>query len=763
MAFLGVEYVGNLQARVRHVINQDKESSPTVKEILHILNSVHGSNSKEQQSAQMKYSYEEVEAVFSMLSIHKHISHDQIRAIIKKLDIKNQGKITTVQILNYLGISYKASDLSIQNPESKAINLEEILKLYLDKVQSGGVAVVEAFRRFDVNGDGSITKQELVQGLTKLGMFDNVPDWKKQIPAFIKKLDKDGDGDISLREFFTFLGIKDYAPDIIQRMTRVFSVAVQKKVSIKDIFTHLDKDKSGQLDAAEIENGLKALGTFDEISSKDVDSVIKHFDKDGDRLVSIDEFVGFFTERVNQSLKDRRKKRADKVALILRKTMTSAISHGTTLKNIFGHLDKDNSGSVDSRELAAAIMKLPSFKKMKEQDINDLMDQLDYDASGDITFAEFEAFVMNGTDDNTLDDSMTSIGTLGTYNDVPRVTLIDLLRETFRLAETKGLTFEESFQILDKDSSGEFSAEELYKTLQSLPKFKNVSVTEVKELMRTIDVDGNGEISLNEFRQFIKDGKRPNRSEQSIKKSPSPFKAHEHIDKDYAKEIFIRHLRRISQIDGSVSALLAYLDDDEDGIIKLSTFKSLLRREDVFTTLPEQQVEQLLQPLMQDQSSIRVTALLRFIEGTHINNFPLSEEKEQDLVVSMKEYTFSSDPEIRSLEKKVRGFGRILSKKGIDVEGLFKIYDPKLSGSVRRTEFLEVLSKLGMYILEQGKIMDQAIKSENDIQQLQMHQVNRLKGKGGGYAYNAPRMARKMLMNGGDVQPSGDFKVLLYT
>jgi hypothetical protein len=37
----------------------------------------------------------------------------------------------------------------------------------------------------------------------------------------------------------------------------------------------------------------------------------------------------------------------------------------------------------------------------------------------------------------------------------------------------------------------------------------------------------------------------------------------------------------------------------------------------------------------------------------------------------------------------------------VDVESLFRAYDPKLTGSLRRTELLEVLSKLGMYILEQ--------------------------------------------------------------
>jgi hypothetical protein len=39
------------------------------------------------------------------------------------------------------------------------------------------------------------------------------------------------------------------------------------------------------------------------------------------------------------------------------------------------------------------------------------------------------------------------------------------------------------------------------------------------------------------------------------------------------------------------------------------------------------------------------------------------EGAENEHIVLPKEYEFSTDPEIRALEKKVRGFGRILSKK----------------------------------------------------------------------------------------------------
>ena len=803
LAFLGIEYVGNLQLRIRQIISQQHNVQdgaivvlPTVKEILHLLNSIEGSIyiTKDNQQHHIKYSYDHIETMFSMLGVHKHLSHDQIRAVVRKIDTTGQGKITAAQVLNYLGIPYKASDLTSTDTAAetskpataaavaKPVDVEEILRILFEKIQTNGAEVIESFRHFDTDGDGSISKQELIEGLSKLGIFNNVPNWKKQIFLLMKKIDVDGDGDIQLREFFALLNITDYSPNIIQRMTKIFAIATQKKVSINDIFKHLDTDNSGQLDSNELEKGLKSLGTFDEITMNDIESVINHFDKDGDKLISINEFIQYFTDRVNKCFNDRRIKHANKVALILRKTMTGVVEKGVTLRSIFGHLDKDKSGSIESQELASAIKKLPCFKDIKEQDIKDLMKQLDEDGNGQITFDEFEHFVMNIknndiVDQDSIDDSIKMNATTEDDNNtnnsnsnkgIHNISLIERLRNTFQLAEKKGLSFQQTFQVIDKDKNDELSKDEFIKLFKVLPGFQNISSIEVNDLMKTIDKNGNGTISIEEFQSYVKDGKVSNRILKSSSSSSSAdkMKVSSHFDKDYAKELFIRHVKRISQVDGSISALLAYLDDDKDGLIGLSTFKTLLRREDVFETLPENEVIQLLEPLMHnhhDTKMIRVSALLRFIEGNQIIKLPLSitDHDDNKEIISIKEYMFSTDPEIRSLEKKIRSFGRILSKKGIDVEGLFKQYDPTCTGSVRRTAVLEVFSKLGMYILEQGKIMDQAnVNSEaHDVQRLQMHQVNRLKGKGGGYAYNAPRMARRMLMNGGVVQPDGDFKV----
>jgi hypothetical protein len=43
---------------------------------------------------------------------------------------------------------------------------------------------------------------------------------------------------------------------------------------------------AGQLDAKEIEAGLKELGSFGEVTAQDAAAVVAHFDKDGDKHVS---------------------------------------------------------------------------------------------------------------------------------------------------------------------------------------------------------------------------------------------------------------------------------------------------------------------------------------------------------------------------------------------------------------------------------------------------------------------------------------------
>jgi hypothetical protein len=118
-----------------------------------------------------------------------------------------------------------------------------------------------------------------------------------------------------------------------------------------------------------------------------------------------------------------------------------------------------------------------------------------------------------------------------------------------------------------------------------------------------------------------------------------------------------------------------------------------------------------------------------------------------------EEYSFSSNLEVKAVERKLRTFGQILAKKGVDVESIFQQYDPSRNGCVSRTDFLKVLSELGIYLLEEGKILKENNSQYNnqvgkDLQLMQRKQIYQLKGDEGTFISNAPRLARKLFDQG---------------
>ena len=746
MSFIGKEYTGNIQIRIQKIICKENISAQLLlKKINSLLN---------ESKPRNNYSFDDIELFFKKEGVFDELSHEQVRSVLTRLDIKDIGRVSASQLLKYLGVPFKASDLSIEAPldrldSSQDISVEYLLRVLLEKVQNNGIAVDEAFRHFDTNGDGFISTAELLEGLDKLRIFDHIPNYKREIPNLVKKFDTSGDGLVSLKEFFNFLGIKDYSPNIVQKMTKIFAVATQKGISFKDIFQELDEDGNGTLDKDEIIAGLNKLGTFGEVTIEDAASVIALFDKDNDQTVSIDEFVKYFSAKVDRVLKERRRVQGEKIAKRFKEVMVAAKSKGAMAKDIFGHFDKDKGGTVTSDELARGLRSLPNFKALSDQDIQDLVEILDTDNSGSVSLAEFESFLEDPTGPTEQNDSDTD-------------TIIGKVKAIFNKAKESGLSFEKTFQLIDQDGNGELTKKELATCLKKLPSFNNVSEAEINELFDNIDTDGSGSITTEEFKRYVLGEQLPQRDSRHESKSSSDNNRKDKrmikLSGDH-KEMFIRLMKRISEVDGSVSALLAFLDDDEDGFISISSLKNILRREDMFQYIPEDVVDQLLLPLA-DNGKLEVVDLIKFIDGDNASPYvKRTNSINEPLNNVFKQYNFSNDPEIHSVERKLRKFGSILAKKGIDVESYFREFDRNNNGTVRRTEFIEILSKIGMYLLEQGKVLEQFSNSEHDIRRQQINIIKKMRCSSSTYADNAPRMARRLLMNTDDHRSIGDFKV----
>lgn len=319
------------------------------------------------------------------INLFSSFSREQLRQIYGKIDIDACGKLSLTSLLQYLKLRDSFSAIHL--------DAESLLNLLLSRVQERGIDIDKVFRHFDSNGDGLISGVELTSGLEKLKIFEGLDGWRDEMPAISAKFDTSGDGMVSLSEFYKYIGVQDYTPNIIQRLTKIFAVAQGKGLSINDIFAEFDKDSSGQLSASEIFDGLKRIGTFSEVSISDIHGLVQQFDRDGSGEVSSKEFVDFFSERVALSIHERTLHHQQMLANRFRKFMIAAQEKGLSIGQIFDHFDADRSGSVTTPELAAGLRKLPHLSKLTQEDISALIAIIDSDGNGTVSKEEFVEFV----------------------------------------------------------------------------------------------------------------------------------------------------------------------------------------------------------------------------------------------------------------------------------------------------------------------------------------------------------------------------------
>ncbi|TMX02947.1 hypothetical protein EJD97_019166 [Solanum chilense] len=133
------------------------------------------------------------------------------------------------------------------------------------------------------------------------------------------------------------------------------------------------------------------------------------------------------------------------------------------LKQMFKMIDADNSGHITLEELKKGLEKVGS--KLKDSEINSLMQAADMDNSGTIDYGEFIAAMLH---------------------------LNKVQKEDHMYA---------AFSYFDQDGSGYITQEELQKACEKF----GLSNIPMEELMREVDQDNDGRIDYNEFVAMMQD------------------------------------------------------------------------------------------------------------------------------------------------------------------------------------------------------------------------------------------------------------------
>ncbi|KAH9849329.1 hypothetical protein C2E23DRAFT_839743 [Lenzites betulinus] len=129
-------------------------------------------------------------------------------------------------------------------------------------------------------------------------------------------------------------------------------------------------------------------------------------------------------------------------------------------KEAFSLFDKDGDGTITTKELGTVMRSLG--QNPTEAELQDMINEVDADGNGTIDFPEFLTMMARK------------------------------MRDTDSEEEIK-----EAFKVFDKDGNGYISAAELRHVMTNLG--EKLSDSEVDEMIREADVDGDGQINYEEF------------------------------------------------------------------------------------------------------------------------------------------------------------------------------------------------------------------------------------------------------------------------
>ncbi|GAA5919149.1 hypothetical protein JCM6882_005500 [Rhodosporidiobolus microsporus] len=131
------------------------------------------------------------------------------------------------------------------------------------------------FKLYDKDGNGTICAEDLGIAFRALGQDLGKEEYEKMV----QRADLDKTGSIDFEEFVA----------AVQRRPKPSNLEAE----LRQAFRFFDKDGCGTISPAELKHVMESLG--ERLSDAEIDHMIKAVDKDGDGLVSFEEFVALIT------------------------------------------------------------------------------------------------------------------------------------------------------------------------------------------------------------------------------------------------------------------------------------------------------------------------------------------------------------------------------------------------------------------------------------------------------------------------------------
>lgn len=148
------------------------------------------------------------------------------------------------------------------------------------------------------------------------------------------------------------------------------------------------------------------------------------------------------------------------------------------LKGVFATFDKNNDGFITKQELKESLRNIGIV--MEDSEISEMVAKVDENNDGLVDLDEF------------CELCNSFLGVEMAAGDEERENLDDDLRE--------------AFDVFDGDKDGLISEEELSRVLSCLGLNQGKRLEACKEMIRSVDVDGDGMVNFDEFKRMMRGG-----------------------------------------------------------------------------------------------------------------------------------------------------------------------------------------------------------------------------------------------------------------
>jgi len=193
------------------------------------------------------------------------------------------------------------------------MDADEILRQLAILLKKKRMRISDLFNKLDASGDGTLEPIEIQEGLRQLGMDVS----EAEFGLLMVKLDKDGGGDVSLKEFDRALKAAEKLPppkkkEVAKKKQGMSAEDMEEFRQIFCLFKQLCRqrsqdpndddvslvqwDDSGHISVEELEMLLETVGLH--IDAAELETMVKEIDLDGNGEIDFDEFCGVMTRKI---------------------------------------------------------------------------------------------------------------------------------------------------------------------------------------------------------------------------------------------------------------------------------------------------------------------------------------------------------------------------------------------------------------------------------------------------------------------------------